>query len=208
MQRIDTGRARFVDFIRHGVPVGGRRYRGHRDDPLSEQGWHEMWAAVGDDPPSWSLIVTSPLRRCAEFATELGGCLDVPVITETGFKEISFGAWEGRTVDAILAESPEEISAYWHDPVANTPPRGESLPDFRDRVVAAWERLLERQARHVLVVGHGGLIRTLVGHVLGMPLPSVLRLEVPNAGITRLRVQSDVNGRPAPSLVFHARQGL
>ncbi len=208
MQRIDTGGALFVDFIRHGVPVGGRRYRGHRDDPLSEQGWQQMWAAVGDDPKPWSLIVTSPLRRCCEFADELGARANVPVVTEPGFKEISFGAWEGRTVDEILGESPEEISAYWHDPVANTPPDGEMLAEFRDRVVAAWERLLQRQARHVLVVGHGGLIRTLVGHVLGMPLPAVLRLEVPNAGITRIRVQADVNGRPAPSLVFHARPGL
>ena len=37
-----------IDLIRHGEPVGGRKYRGQTDDPLSEKGWAQMWAAVGD----------------------------------------------------------------------------------------------------------------------------------------------------------------
>ncbi|MHB1590203.1 MAG: histidine phosphatase family protein [Sulfuricella sp.] len=37
-----------IDLIRHGEPVGGRRYRGRTDDPLSEKGWNQMWTAVGD----------------------------------------------------------------------------------------------------------------------------------------------------------------
>ncbi|MEK6748901.1 MAG: histidine phosphatase family protein, partial [Pseudomonadota bacterium] len=36
-----------VDMIRHGEPVGGKRYRGHRDDPLSDIGWRQMREAVG-----------------------------------------------------------------------------------------------------------------------------------------------------------------
>ena len=31
-----------IDLIRHGEPVGGRRYRGQIDDPLSEKGWKQM----------------------------------------------------------------------------------------------------------------------------------------------------------------------
>ena len=37
-----------LDLMRHGEPVGGRRYRGRTDDPLSEKGWNQMWTAVGD----------------------------------------------------------------------------------------------------------------------------------------------------------------
>ena len=37
-----------IDLIRHGEPVGGRKYRGQTDDPLSEKGWEQMWKAVGD----------------------------------------------------------------------------------------------------------------------------------------------------------------
>jgi alpha-ribazole phosphatase/probable phosphoglycerate mutase len=197
-----------VDLIRHGMPVGGRRYRGHIDDPLSDDGWQQMWNAVGDAAP-WDAIVTSPLRRCADFAHALGDLCGSPVEVDDSITEISFGDWEGRHVQDILDEDPSQVERYWQDPVANTPPGGESLSAFRDRCVAAWQRIGERhRGGHVLVVAHGGLIRTLMTHVLEMPLSAVLRLEVPNAGLTRVRLQDDINGNPAPSLVFHARERL
>jgi len=59
-----------IDLLRHGEPVGGRRYRGQTDDPLSEKGWQQMRAAVLD-VQGWDVIYSSPLRRCAEFAQEL-----------------------------------------------------------------------------------------------------------------------------------------
>jgi len=198
----------FMDLIRHGMPVGGRRYRGHIDDPLSDQGWQQMRDAVGDACP-WDVIVTSPLRRCADFAHALGEGCGCPVEVEPGITEISFGDWEGRHVQEILDEDPGQVERYWQDPVANTPPGGESLSNFRDRCVNSWQAIGERhQGSHVLVVAHGGLIRTLMTHVLEMPLHAVLRLEVPNAGLTRVRLQDDINGNPAPSLVFHARERL
>ncbi len=208
MQRIDSHPMTFVDLIRHGMPVGGRRYRGHIDDPLSDDGWQQMWHAVGDQRP-WDAIVTSPLRRCADFAYALGEQCGCPVEIDEGITEISFGDWEGRHVQEILDEDPGQVERYWQDPVANTPPGGESLSDFRDRCVAAWQAVADRhRGGHVLVVAHGGLIRTLMTHVLEMPLSAVLRLEVPNAGLTRVRLQDDINGNPAPSLVFHARERL
>lgn len=205
MQRIDQHPMTLVDLMRHGLPVGGRRYRGHRDDPLAEEGWAQMRAAVGDACP-WDVIVSSPLQRCAAFARELAERHGRPLEIEEGLREISFGEWEGRHVREILAETPEQVSRYWQDPVRHTPPGGEPLAEFRTRAVAAWERVVARhRGGHLLIVGHGGLIRTLLTHVLEMPLTATLRLEMPNAAFTRIRVQDDINGAPAPSLVFHAR---
>lgn len=208
MQRIDSPEMTLVDILRHGMPVGGRIYRGHRDDPLSEQGWRDMWQTVGDHCP-WDVIVTSPLSRCRAFAEALAERHDRPLEIEEGFREIHFGDWEGRNVEEILAATPEQVAQYWRDPVACTPPGGEALADFRERVVRAWSGVAERHAgRHVLVVGHGGLTRMVLAAALAMPLEAVLRIEMPNAGLTRLRLQNDINGNPAPSLVFHARERL
>ena len=60
-----------IDLIRHGEPVGGRKYRGQIDDPLSDKGWAQMREAVGDHRP-WDVIISSSLSRCLDFARELG----------------------------------------------------------------------------------------------------------------------------------------
>ena len=60
----------YIDLLRHGQPDGGDRFRGVRDDPLSETGWQQMRTSV-NEMASWDVVVTSPLRRCADFAAEL-----------------------------------------------------------------------------------------------------------------------------------------
>jgi len=59
-----------LDLMRHGEPVGGRRYRGQIDDPLSEKGWAQMQAAVGEKVP-WTRVVSSPLLRVAAGLEDL-----------------------------------------------------------------------------------------------------------------------------------------
>lgn len=192
-----------VDLIRHGEPVGGHKYRGQTDDPLSEKGWQQMRDAVADHRP-WDVIVSSPLSRCAAFARELSARHGLPLEVEPRLREIGFGAWEGRTAAELMRDDPEVIARFWRDPVRNTPPGAESLAAFRERVSAAWNDLLTRHAgRHVFVVCHGGVIRMVVSQVLALPLESLFRVQVPNASITRVRVEG--SGDSAfPNLVFHS----
>lgn len=191
-----------IDLIRHGEPVGGRRYRGQVDDPLSEKGWRQMREAVADHCP-WQRIVSSPLIRCAAFAEELAKRHGLPLQLEPRLQEIGFGEWEGKTADELLAQDPQCLWRFYRDPLNNTPPGAETLAAFRDRVIAAWDELLQQHAgRHVLVVGHAGMMRMILRHVLDMPLERVFRLQVANACITRIEV--DGHGPDAlPRLLFH-----
>lgn len=192
-----------VDMIRHGEPVGGKKYRGQLDDPLSEKGWAQMRAAVGDHCP-WEVIVSSPLSRCAAFARELAARHGLPLETDARLMEIGFGEWEGRTAEELQARDPDALARFWRDPVRHRPPGAEALTDFRDRVIAAWRDILKRHAgRHVLVVGHAGVIRMVVCHVLGMPLERLFRLHVANAGLTRIRIDGRGEGA-LPILMFHS----
>ncbi|RFA26845.1 histidine phosphatase family protein [Alkalilimnicola ehrlichii] len=204
MHWIGSGGPGYVDFLRHGQPEGGSRFRGRLDDPLSPLGWEQMWAAV-DGVEGWDGIVSSPLTRCAAFAEQLAARRGLPLRLDERLREISFGDWEGQAVERLYREAEAELSRYWADPIANPPPNGEPLPEFRDRIAAVWADLMqEAEGRHLLVVAHGGVIRVLLSLVLEMPLAAVLRLEVPNAALSRVRVQADINGRPSPSLMFHA----
>ena len=191
-----------IDLMRHGEPVGGRRYRGQTDDPLSEKGWAQMRNVVGDHCP-WQAVISSSLSRCADFARELAKRHQLPLDIDARLIELGFGAWEGRTPDELTAADPEILNRFRHDPVTHAPAGAETLTAFRDRVISAWDSLLEHHAgKHVLVVAHAGVIRMTVAHVLNVPLQHLFRLQVPNAGITRIRVEKH-GGQLFPQLLFH-----
>ncbi len=188
-----------VDLLRHGEPVGGRRYRGQTDDPLSETGWREMRAAVAGRG-EWDVIVTSPLARCAGFAKALGAERSLAVHTDERLKEIGFGAWEGRTAGEIERDQPQAIARFRCDPRAHRPPGAETLESFRARIAAAWADVLAHHAgRRVLLVGHAGVVRMVLSLVLEFPGERMFRIAVASAAITRIRV----DGAGRPQLVFH-----
>lgn len=191
-----------VDLIRHGEPVGGRRYRGQIDDPLSEKGWAQMRGAVGDHCP-WDVIISSSLSRCAEFAHEVGENHQRPVYIDERLVELGFGDWEGRTAEELMEEDPDRLMRFWRDPMNNTPPGAETLMAFRERIIAAWDDILEQHAgKHLLVVGHAGQMRMVIRHVLDMPLDSLFRIQVGNAAITRIQVDGQGDYQ-LPRLMFH-----
>ncbi len=197
------GTTTLIDLLRHGEPVGGSKYRGQTDDPLSERGWAQMRAAVGDHRP-WDAILSSPLSRCRAFSEELAARHGLPLEFDERLMEIGFGAWEGRTAEELMHDDPDRLARFWLDPLNNAPPGAEPLARFRERIDGVWEDVLARhRGRHVLVVCHAGVIRLCVARALDMPLDRLFRIQVPNAGLTRVRV--DINGTGMfPRLVFHA----
>lgn len=187
-----------LDLMRHGEPVGGRRYRGQIDDPLSEKGWMQMRAAVGESVP-WTRIVASPLLRCRAFAEALAASHGLPLIFDARLKEVGFGVWEGKSAAEIEQAAPGTIARFKADPVNTRPAGAEPLADFRARVAAGLEELLALHAgQHVLLVGHAGVIRMALAWALHIPLEHAYRIEVESASLTRLRFE---DGRA--SLVFH-----
>ncbi len=198
-----SGNVTTIDLMRHGEPVGGRRYRGQIDDPLSEKGWRQMRAAVGEHRP-WQHIVSSPLSRCHAFASELAQRHGLPLSTDPRFMEAGFGEWEGRSADELKASDPDIIARFRRDPIGQRPAGAEPLEQFLARVSAAWNDLLTaHRGKHVLLVCHAGVIRMALAHVLGMPLARTYFIDVPSAGITRITVEGEGAGA-VPQLRFHA----
>lgn len=180
-----------IELLRHGEPVGGRRYRGQVDDVLSEKGWQQMWNAVGDRA-DWQQIVSSPLQRCCAFAMALGERHGLPVRVDARFAEVGFGSWEGRTRQELEADDPGQVARFLRDPVGNRPPGAELLDDFTARVQAGLDDVVQAYTgQRVLLVAHAGVIRSVMAHVLGMPPAVMYRIHVANAGLTRIRTDRE-----------------
>ncbi|MDH5518016.1 MAG: histidine phosphatase family protein [Gammaproteobacteria bacterium] len=183
-----------IDLIRHGEPVGGRAYRGHTiDDPLSEKGWQQMWDAIADHCP-WDIIISSPLQRCLSFARTLAENNGLELVVEDDLKEVGFGSWEGRTPDQIKQQSPDEYTNFYNDPVNLRPEGAEPLDEFIRRTTRCYEKILERyQQKHVLIVSHAGVMRSIIAHTLHAKQIGLYRITINNASISRIRATENGN---------------
>ena len=180
-----------LELLRHGETELGGGLRGSLDDALTESGWAQMRHAVADAGP-WDVLVSSPLQRCASFAEELGARVNLPVQRETGVRELHFGGWEGQSAAQIMQADADALGLFWSDPYAFTPPAGEPVLAFAERVLAAVERLhREHAGKRVLVVTHGGVMRLLLARARGLPREQLLQVEVGHGALVRLAVAED-----------------
>ena len=180
-----------LDLLRHGETELGGGLRGSLDDALTANGWAQMRAAVMEQGP-WDRLVSSPLQRCARFAEELGAQLKLPVTLEKDLQELHFGAWEGQSAAALMETDAEGLGLFWADPYRFTPPEGEPVSAFSDRVLGAVARLHQAYAgERVLLISHGGVMRLLLARARGLPREQLLNVEVGHGGLFSLYVAAD-----------------
>lgn len=180
-----AGKPTVIDLLRHGEVEGGVCFRGSTDDPLSRQGWQQMDRAVGST--AWDGIISSPLRRCADFAQVLAQRRGIPLHLEGRLREVHFGLWEGRTAAALMQAEAEALAKFWQAPYTYPPPAAESLPRFERRVLDAWNDITHgRAGRRVLVITHGGVIRVILRQVRRLSPEHLLSIDVPHASLHRV----------------------
>lgn len=160
--------------VRHGETVGESsiRFHGATDVALADVGRSQV-QRLGPfvAEAEFAAVVHSPLSRARESAEILIAEMrraPARVEVEDDFRELDFGRFEGMTVEEIEAAAPSWF-VEWQAGRAKRFPDGDSIPEFRERVGAAFVRLVERYpAGDLLVVAHKGVLKnalaTLCGH--------------------------------------------
>ena len=180
--------------LRHGqTPMSvQKRYAGLTDAPLTDAGIRQAaasakrLASAGIDA-----IVASPLQRTVRTAEEVAAVTGVPVLTDEGFRETDFGAWEGLTFAEVRERWPSELTTWLADPSV-APPDGESFDQVSGRVTAALHRILaERAHQTVLIVSHVTPIKTLVAAALLAPPAALYRMHLDVAALCEIDWYAD-----------------
>ncbi|MDQ2076735.1 histidine phosphatase family protein [Marinimicrobium sp. ABcell2] len=176
-----------LDLLRHGQCEGGEIFRGSHDVALTPEGWQNMEAQLKlFDTPPWHRVISSPLQRCRTFAESAAARWSLPLLIEPGVQEMHFGAWEGQEY-AHLWETDPRLRAWGEDPELNTPPDGEPLREFAERVDRALKRLVrDYSGERLLVITHGGVIRLLLTQAHGIPRNRIREMEAPYAHFVSL----------------------
>lgn len=181
-----------LDLLRHGETELGGGFRGSLDDQLTPTGWQQMRQATAS-PEHWDAIVSSPLRRCADFAFELAEQCQLPLVLQDGLRELHFGDWEGRHASELMQEHAEDLGRFWAAPYEFTPPGGEPMLAFEERVLNTVNELYQHRAgEHLLLVTHGGVMRLLTARARRLERDQLLQVEVGHG--QRLRLQLDARG--------------
>lgn len=170
-----------VYLIRHGQVVGHETpsYNGHADVALTEYGiaqYHQLRERLAD--AGISACYSSDLSRCATGAKIICDMLGITTQLDARLRELNIGIWEGMTWAEIVAKYPQEWAARLADIVNYRVPEGESLLDLAERAVPALgEIVAAHKGENILVVGHGGMNRTLLLDAIGAPLSCLFNIE-------------------------------
>jgi broad specificity phosphatase PhoE len=181
-----------------------RRLQGHKDIPLNDLGRRQSRRLAGrlaGLPASGSVatIFTSDLARAAETAGILGEVLGLEPVPSSAWREIHLGDLEGEDSLATTRAQGELISAAARaeGPLGRG---GESFSDFQARIVAGYERICRDHADEtVLIVSHGGTLKTLIAHLIGLAPGRIGRLSL--RGNTSLSTVDFQHGRPQLTLL-------
>jgi ribonuclease H / adenosylcobalamin/alpha-ribazole phosphatase len=180
--------------LRHGqTPMSvQKRYAGRSDVPLTDVGVQQAAAAAKRLASAGiGVIVTSPLLRAVQTAQEVAAVTGAAVVTDDGFRETDFGAWEGLTFAEVRDRWPSEVTIWLADPEV-APPGGESFTDVSARVTAALGRVLaDRQGQRVLIVSHVTPIKTLVAAALLAPPAALFRMHLDVAALCEIDWYAD-----------------
>ena len=102
-------------------------------------------------------IFCSPLSRCQTLAKDLFP--EYEIVLDDRLKELNFGQWEMQTWDSI--SQTEEAKSWFNDFVAVTCPGGESFNDQINRTADFLDELKQLNFTSVVVVAHGGILRSI-----------------------------------------------
>ena len=180
--------------VRHGATANNlaAQFTGQLDVPLSPLGERQALAlATALAHERFDALIASDLQRACATLAPLAEALEQPLRRDPALREISVGVWEGQTGAAVRERYAGEIKR-WETSETYAPEGGETLADFRARIVDALERTRgEFPDGSVLWLTHGGVIGMLLCHVLGMSIQRRWQFRADNTAVFEFDVGAD-----------------
>lgn len=179
-----------IDLIRHGQVATPDLFCAPPSEPLSMAGWKNLSKATAAG--EWDAVITSPSRRCHDFARLLAKRLACEFCVEPDIAEMDFGTWVGKKRDDLWESEAALLQRLWQQPRRFVAPEGEAMEHFITRVQASWLDLISQHTgKHIMLLTHAGVIRVILSHVLGVLYQKSLGFDIAYAHITRIRVYPD-----------------
>jgi len=208
-----------VYLLRHGKVTGDAALYGHTDVLVDKVMDEQIIDKLIAQKIDWDRIVCSPLKRCANIAQRLAGKLNVPIDACEHVKEMNFGIYDGIPFEDLYLQPSkwQQLELFWQQPAEHAIPEAESMAAFHHRVITGWCELMDElvvsdPVGSVLIVCHGGVIRMILAHLLGVNYRQshwYTELTIENASLTAIECRNKsctVNQIALPLLLESSEQ--
>lgn len=166
----------YIYLIRHGETDWNNKFlfQGQTDIPLNKTGLMQARAIAKEfKHRQIDAIISSDLKRAYQTAYEIKKVsgLKGKIHTMKSLRERDYGNLEGTTYDRYHSQKKGFT--------------GEKDPEFFARLNRAFAQIVKKyRGKDVAVVAHGGVVRQIVAHVIG--LKDYKRLRIYNASLSEV----------------------
>ena len=182
-----------IYFIRHGETIltPTRKFSGvgALDPELTADGLAQaqlVAAEVAKLKPE--VLVASPLQRTRQTAEAIAHTTGLEINFDTDWYELSFGDWDGKSIEEVKAESPDDYQA-WLNSSSYRPGGGESYDEASIRIDEALDKLVAQYpGKKVVVVTHNGVIKSAANLAIGGPNDGVFHMDASPCSISSISI--------------------
>lgn len=157
-----------IYLVRHGADDNSKR-GGWSNQPLTVEGLkqsEELARKLKDCNCNAEVILSSDLLRAKQTAKILAKHLNLEIEYASDFREVNNGDLAG--MDNALADELYP-NLYWRKlDWEQHYPNGESPKEFYERIKTAWDKLICRNHKSIILVTHGGVINVIMHLVNGV----------------------------------------
>jgi 2,3-bisphosphoglycerate-dependent phosphoglycerate mutase len=161
------------------------RQQGHLNSPLTANGIKQAQLLAGGLAKKHiDILYSSDLGRAMQTAEFVANRLSLDIHADARLREGHLGIMQGLTRREFEERYPEEAARFNVRDAEYVLPGGESLSQLFNRHIGCAEEIVRNHpGKSVLIVGHGGVLRSFFHKATHAPLGGPRRFSLYNASI-------------------------
>ena len=182
-----------IFLVRHGMTLWNneRKIQGNTDIELAPEGIAQAKLLAEHFPiENISAVYSSDLKRAKVTAEILAEKFNLPVQTVKNLRETNFGDWEGKKLSELEKTDPLNYERFFRNPEELRVANAETFKQLQIRAVDAIKKIIAAHPdENIIIVAHGAINRTILCHILEMPLKSMWTLSQFNTALNIIRFE-------------------
>jgi len=184
----------FIYFVRHGETIltPQRKFSGTGaiDPELMQDGLDQAELVAKECAKLGAeVLIASPLNRTRQTAEAIARTTGLEIIFDEAWYELSFGSWDGKAIEEVREEEPDNYQAWINSSSYAPPGGGESYDDASIRIEEALEKLVaEYPGKKIIVVTHNGIVKTAAKLAVGGPNDAVFHMDATPCSISSISI--------------------